>query len=131
VDLLNHIQDIRTELISIHYMRFMKRYIQDIYYKEVEEDNKKVGKYFWNIGCTSEVSDLAYNSQYIYRVLEPALGLNDIIEPKVLGYLDGSPDKKLKRKPLKKDDVVYNLWITEDEVKQIEEYSNTIIINDV
>jgi hypothetical protein len=64
-------------------------------------------------------------------VLEPALGLNDIIEPKVLGYLDGSPNKKLKRKPLKKDDEVHNFWITENEVKQVEEYSNTIMINDV
>ena len=131
VDLLNHIQDVRTELISIHYMRFIKRYIQDIYYKEVEENGIKVGKYFWNIGCTSEVPNVAYNSQYIYQVLEPSLGLNDIIEPKVLGYLDGSPNKKLKRKPLKKDDVIHSSWITENEVKQVEEYSNTIMINDV
>lgn len=109
VDLLNYVQDARTELLDIHYVRFMKRHVQDIYYKKVKIDNEYIDMYFKNATCTVEFSENEYNPQYIYRVLEPTTGENNMFMPTIIYYFEGSIDKKLTK----------------------EEYSNTIMIDGI
>ena len=107
--MLNHIQDVRTELLDIHYVRFMKRHVQDIYYKKVKINDEYVDRYFKNATCTVEFPENEYNPQHIYRVLEPTTGENNMFMSTIIYYFEGSIDKKLTK----------------------EEYSNTIMIDDV
>lgn len=79
-DIIKCIEDVKTSIAKIFKVKFSKRYVQQIFAKEVEfdvenEDGEKETEtrttYFYDMDCKNEIMEAMMNPAYIYQVCKP------------------------------------------------------------
>ena len=84
-DILECIKDVKTSIAKIYKIKFSKRYVQQIFAKEITkiwmEEDKELGRpvkkketylgYFFDMDCTQEMTEDMMNPAYIYQVCKP------------------------------------------------------------
>ena len=64
-DIINEIEDVKTEIQGFYWIHCMLRDIQEAYYNVVLQDGKAIGKYFTTSACTEE---LEFDPYVLYRI---------------------------------------------------------------
>ena len=63
-DIIDEIEDVKTEIQGFYWIHCMLRDVQDAYYNTVLQDGKMIGKYFTNAACTQE---LEFDPYVLYK----------------------------------------------------------------
>lgn len=63
-DIIDEIEDVKTEIQGFYWIHCMLRDVQDAYYNTVLQDGKMIGKYFTNVACTQE---LEFDPYVLYK----------------------------------------------------------------
>lgn len=84
-DIIECIKDVKTSIVKIFKLKFSKRYVQQVFAKEVTdvwfEYDEQLGRdvkckktrraYFYDIDCTQEMTEEMRNPAYIYQICKP------------------------------------------------------------